>query len=886
MSKYILIRRVGLRRMQTFLSSASIAAIVLGGGQFFAVTQVYAQSQAELEAGYPGGMTLDQISTPAVAAASASGSDKAITADTAMSEDIFLDAIVNGEKKDSVLTVRQKNNGDFIAREDDLRAVGILPVRKARVAKGWIDLAALPKITYYYNAQQRVIEFVATDESALAPNEYSLNPWVEKARRGSDDEEGAPRSDLSAIINYNIYADTGDGGSNDLWNFQGVSTNLEGRISGKFGTFNHSQLLNYSHGGSDKYRSTRLDSFWSYSDPESLVTYRVGDLVTRSLSWSRSVRLGGFQYRRNFGLRPDLVTMPLPSFNGSAAVPSAVDVYVNNAKRATENVPVGPFSLTDMPVISGANSARLVVRDAQGRETVTEMAFYSSTDLLAKGLLDFSVEGGFPRQYFGTRSGDYDGKFMASGTARYGLTDRVTLEGHAEAGSNFFNGGMGTTFTLWDVGQISLAGSASTYKGRSGQQFAAGLQLQRWGLTFNARTQRSYSNYNDIASVADDRMRHDRLTNGIDSSSFDEKLSGIYSSTNSYGSARPAKAINQVSLSLPTKIDPLSLTFSYTEVDNWDIDDSRYVSVSATRSFGKRVYGYANAFQDLHNSNTYGVFAGFTVTLDDKHTASMDVQNDRDGSSVSAQLRRQLGSGIGDYGWTLRDMEGHNKQRGAQGSYRSNVALVSGSVEQFDDMFRGTAEAQGAIVFADRSVMLSNYIYDSFAVVDAGAPNVSVNYQNMYYGKTGRNGKLIIPNLTSYQPGRISLDMDTLPADALVENTDAVVVPGQQAGVVESFGVRSVGDYAYLSIRDEAGNPIERGSYATIVGTDIGFDIAYDGLGVLTTKGVSMPIRLKVERPGGRVCEGAVNAISKQGFSSGAQTVTCMPVTTSAKARN
>ena len=41
-----------------------------------------------------------------------------------------------------------------------------------------------------------------------------------------------------------------------------------------------------------------------------------------SLPWSRSMRLGGIQWRKNFALRPDLLTYPVASVRGTAVVPT------------------------------------------------------------------------------------------------------------------------------------------------------------------------------------------------------------------------------------------------------------------------------------------------------------------------------------------------------------------------------------------------------------------------------------------------------------------------------------------------------------------------------------------------------------------------------------
>lgn len=789
-------------------------------------------------------------------------------------EDIYLNVIVNGEMRKDMYVFHQQDNGDFIIRGDDLRAIGLVPAKVAELGNGWIDLSALPDVIHSYDPQEDAIEFVTANQNALVPYAVSINSW---AKRESSEENEKPRSDLAAVVNYSFYASSGARYVRDVFDFKGVSGNIEGRVSSRFGTFNSGHLLTYSGNMDDIYNSVRLESYWSYSDPEKLLTYQAGDFVSRSLSWSRSVRLGGFQILRNFSLRPDLVTMPLPNLSGSAAVPSAVDLYINNAKRVTENVPVGPFSLTDMPVVSGSNTARLVVRDAQGRETVTEMSFFGSSDMLAKGLLDFSVEAGVPRRYYGSRSNDYDGKFFASGTARYGLTDNLTVEGHAEAGGNFLNGGIGAAFTLWDFGQLSLAGSTSTYKGRSGQQLAVELQLQKWGLSLSARTQRTYSNYNDIASVVEVRTRDlDRIGDWNPDDDPREGFPYLYSD------ARPPRAVNQVSLGIPLRFDPASLNFVYTEVKNWDIEDSRYLGFSVSRNLGRRAYSYINAFQDLKRSNSYSIFAGLTIMLDDKHSVSYDVNNDHYGTNLTTRLKRQMGGGVGDYGWTLRDIEGNRQQRGASGSYRTPFALVAGSVEQYEHNYRATVDVSGALVFADYSVMPSNMIYDSFAVVNAGAPNVSVYHQNTFYGKTGRNGKIVVPRLTAYRKNRLSIDMETLPLDTLVTETDVLVTPAYQSGIVENFGAAVKSDYVFVSLQDEKGNFIETGSYAEIAGSKKGFDVAYDGMGILPAKGLKYPVILMVERPDNKFCRATLNSPGKRGVTSGARVLVCVPASENA----
>src|SRR5690606_5208998 len=135
----------------------------------------------------------------------------------------------------------------------------------------------------------------------------------------------------------------------DPWEFQGASGWLEGRVFGPLGVISHAQIVSTS--GLDHYDTVRLDTTWSYSDPGTMVTYQAGDVISGGLAWTRPTRLGGFRVHRNFRLRPDLITMPLPALAGSAAVPSTVEVFIDNTRRLQQQVPPGPFVITSLPVI-------------------------------------------------------------------------------------------------------------------------------------------------------------------------------------------------------------------------------------------------------------------------------------------------------------------------------------------------------------------------------------------------------------------------------------------------------------------------------------------------------------------------------------------------------
>ncbi len=168
------------------------------------------------------------------------------------------------------------------------------------------------------------------------------------------------------------------------------------------------------------------------------MTYRAGDFISGGLSWTRPVYLGGIQAQRNFALRSDLVTLPLPSFGGTAAVPSTLEVYTQNVRTYTGNIPAGPYpDHQSAGVCRCRRSAGRAERQPRSRDD----------DQLA--ILYVQRHAGSGTCSISRQRSDFHGAISASNpttmtaaclgvaTARYGLTNWLTLEGHAEGGAEF-----------------------------------------------------------------------------------------------------------------------------------------------------------------------------------------------------------------------------------------------------------------------------------------------------------------------------------------------------------------------------------------------------------------------------------------------------------------
>src|SRR5262249_48553563 len=148
-----------------------------------------------------------------------------------------------------------------------------------------------------------------------------------------------------------------------------------------------------------------------------------------------------------------------------------------------------------------AGTARIVVRDAAGREVETALPFFTTPKLLKEGMWDFSAEAGLPRRRYGIESSAYAETPVGSASLRGGLHDWLTREAHAGAAADLLNGGAGALGRIGTLGVLSVAASASQSAGTNGFQSYLAFDTQFGGINVHVSSQRTFGDYQDLASV-------------------------------------------------------------------------------------------------------------------------------------------------------------------------------------------------------------------------------------------------------------------------------------------------------------------------------------------------------------------------------------------------
>ena len=727
-----------------------------------------------------------------------------------------LEVVVNGTPTQLIGAFVMLEDRRIAVRRQELEEIGLNPQGYASPDK-LIVLDDLSGLSYRYEEAAQRISITAPDK-LLATKKYEASNGPQKAL--------AVQTDYGAVLNYTLFSSAASNQNAQLFAFSGASATLDGRAFTPFGTFSQSGILRAS--STDAFDALRLDSAFTYSDPDTLIKYRAGDTINGGLAWTRPIRMGGFQIQRNFGLRPDLVTLPLPSAQGSAAVPSTVDVYINNIKTFSQDVGAGPFQISNLPAITGSGTAQVVLHDASGRTTQTSLPFYTSANLLAPGLMDFSVEAGLPRLSYGTITDTYVANAVGSASLRYGMFDWLTIAGHAEGGAGLLNGSAGIVVRTGSFGVASAAIAASHYGIDAGFQSYFSYETKILGIDISASSQMTFGTYNDLASVTAN-LQQNTSTDPFGISSYQKLSSSVNAAASSFfTSAQPPKALNRISAGVPLPFDKASLSASF--IQSNDVTGNRSRTVTATLSFGlpHQASLFATAFTTVAGQKNTGFLVGLSMPFGDSASASTSVSGGTGGTNVISQVTKPLGIKPGSVGWQVQDSEGAAPQRSAAASYRSSFARVDAGVSQGSSGSVATAQIDGAVATLGGGVFFANRIDDAFAVVETGVPGIEVFDQNRSVGVTDSAGRILVPGLQSYQHNKIAIDTRKLPVDADIATTESIVTPADRSGVRVNFAVQTNIRPAVVVFKAPNGEPLAVGSRGQVEGGE-NFVVGYDG---------------------------------------------------------
>jgi outer membrane usher protein len=700
--------------------------------------------------------------------------------------------------------------GVFHATDDALQEWRVLRAPDAIGApyRGqlWYPLSAVPGYEAQFNAANQSLE-LKFSASAFATTRLT-QPLAERI------VVTPPLTSLFANydLNYTHSAPRGAPSAGDL----GLLGELG--LSGRFGVLTNTFVgRNLAEDENLGQRSAhRLETTFTRDYPNDHTTLRLGDSSTPAGTWGRQVYFGGIQLGRNFALAPGFITQPIPVIQGQSSAPSTVELYINDALRQTSQVPSGPFTIDNYPLLTGSGQARLVVRDLLGRETVLVQNLFSSTYLLRQGLSDWSAQAGAVRENLGLESDNYGERF-ASGLFRYGFTNDFTLETQAEASSRLRGGGLGVSAALFGrmLGQAAVAGSRDDLAG-SGRLWMLGAEQVTLRHGFTLRTEGATREYRRIGQ------------NELLPSFKQQRLASYTYFSEGLG----------------------HLGFTYARVEQFDAQPITTYSANYSVLVGRRASLTFTATRvkgsgTLGDQDSTAVGVALLIPLDRRMSAAGSVTRREGRTDGYVSASKTLGA---EAGTAWRALAGRREGEGyAEGGfyYQGSRGLATADVSASDQQQTVRLGAQGGLLWTDGEVFASRKLVDSFALVEVpGYPNVGVGFQSTVLARTDKHGRALVPRLMPYRTNSIRLDPSELPISAELDTIEMTAVPPARSGVKIAFPVRS-GRGALITILLEDGQPAPAGAPLELVGDSKEFFVARRGQAFVTGLQAQNTLRLK-----------------------------------------
>lgn len=632
----------------------------------------------------------------------------------------------------------------------------------------WRDLTPIPGYRAEFNLADQSVALT------FAPAEFEASTLGHAYRRA---QLGPVLPAL--FLNYDLaYQDTnlrGVGRRRDL----GALTELG--WSGAAGVLSSTAVARELEHGKDW---TRLETSFRADAPERNLTLIAGDSSTRAGMLGHSVYFGGLQFGRNYALSPGMAVYPQPLLAGQSAAPSTLELYVDGVLRETVRAPAGPFSIDALPALTGAGDVRLVVRDQLGRETILQDSFHAVRELLAPGLIDFSVQAGRLRERLGSASNEYGAAF-GSGLVRYGFTRHLTVELRGEASRATSGAGAGLTLALpWQmIGSAAIAASDERDAG-TGQRTVLELTRPSVRHNFSLRREKNSGAWREI---------------GLPGASPFTRVDSVRYGTRGAGGWYAGLAFTKIQTVTDRTLETLSA--------NATLRLSRGSSLTFT---GSSLRGAGVSVQAI----------GLSLSLAlDGAMVNTGITERASGTDAYASVSRNPGVGLGLGGSATVGRRAGERYVEGGAFWQGEHALVTGQAHAGGDNASARLGLQGAVVASDSTVFFTPALRGSFAVIEAGAPGVAVQLHGAARTRTGSDGKALVSGLLPYRANRVRLDANDLPIAAELDTIEHEAVPRSRSGVKLTFAIRP-GRAALLVLSLPDGAPAPFGATLSVAGQE------------------------------------------------------------------
>ena len=588
------------------------------------------------------------------------------------------------------------------------------------------------------------------------------------------------KASLGGFMNYDlVYSD-----SNSNQSYSGLA---ELGIFKDYWIFKNSVL--YQNTPIDE-NFVRLNSSFDLEFPESMTRLTLGDTTTTYNPLINSLRFAGLNWGTNYTERPNFVYWNIPTLQGSARIPSTVELFINGVSIYSQKVSPGDYSLQTGAQIQQAGNAQIVVEDILGNRTVQSFPILVTNRLLREGLDEYNIALGKLRYNYNIESNDY-GDFFANGFYRRGLSNATTLGANIAYSQDIQNFGLMWTQAVRNILVFDIVVLAA-HDDRNKINYSVGLSASKDFGQFSMGLSSKYTEQ-DFKFLGDDLQI---------STSYPKFENLVY-----FGMTN-VPYLHNVNINYAEQ--------KYYPHSEFNQSNQRVLNIGFNRNIGRRVslgLSYFNTFGDRKDS---GGILSLSYSFDDK-----SVYFSQSADQVSnLQLVKNDSSQVGfDYAVGVN-------HRNNETLYNVNSKLKTniGDLDIYHVQSKENRDSQigyrGAIVWLGNQFSFTKIVDHAFGLVKVGDyQDIDILRSLTYADKTNKKGYAFVHDIIPYVKYDISFDHNQLPIE------DKILYSNKQITALNQRGYRI--EFPVLHAKQIKLRPVDAHHQPFVAGSEL--HINHDG---------------------------------------------------------
>lgn len=650
-----------------------------------------------------------------------------------------VEVVVNGKSRGTG-AVRFDDEGTLCIDEDFLQFAGLMPV-PLHADEACHDI--------HMDYKQAVVNAIPGQEKVdIYLPEQALNSLA-------GDIKSFQHGGTAGLLNYSLYSMRNEfDGDNSSYSW----ADLEGGVNVADWAIRSRYML------TDDDNQYSADSLYTYAErvfPAQRVKLQVGE-INAQLDVLNGMPITGVQLQPAQGLQGNGDGARVSGIAKSSQ--ARVEVRQNGRLIYNTVVPVGPFTLDDIPLVNSNVDLDVTVIETDGSSVRYRVPSSSFSSLLAKpsGL---TLSAGRTRAI----NSDYDDPWLFTVSDGWRVAQRLNLIASGIAAQSYQAVGARAETMVTDNWSLSASVAANN------EQFGESSHGQKMELQSNIAVNESLRFSTSAAHYSND---YRELSDALDDD--------YHSYDNSYTA--------DISWGVPLA-GTFALGFSYNQSANSDYSDSRYLLVSWNKTFKYATVSvnWQSAVGSVDDDQDDDlIYANISIPLGGSQMLTSYMHKHGDQTTYGIQNSGSLSPNT--YYTLAADRDDQSGQNQINGSINTNLhytQLSVGAGSNNDNTRNYNARLSGAVAMHNDGVTFSpNTIKQTFAIAKLNVPRSGVEIDTPQ-GTVWTDiwGQAVIPGLNEWHRSRIEVNANKLPQSMVLANGVKYVAVGHASVSEVNFTV-------------------------------------------------------------------------------------------------